>query len=91
MLLEMDQPSQALQAFEASMRVEPNRFHGLAGAARAAELLGDSEKACTSSTALLELAAQADTERTQLQQARASSRAAAPPPFMTCRRSNKHD
>src|SRR5207249_692333 len=41
MLLEANEPVKALQEFESSMRVEPNRFRGLAGAARAAELAGD--------------------------------------------------
>ncbi len=71
LLLELGQPAQALEAFERSHRAEPNRFRGLYGAAQAAELLGDPEKARTYYTALLELAAQADTERTELQQARA--------------------
>lgn len=71
LLLELGQPAQALEAFERSHRAEPNRFRGLYGAARAGELLGDGEKARTYYTALLELAAQADTERTELQQARA--------------------
>jgi tetratricopeptide (TPR) repeat protein len=70
LLLELGQPAQALEAFERSHRAEPNRFRGLYGAARAAELLGDREKARTYYTALLESAAQADTERTELQQAR---------------------
>jgi tetratricopeptide (TPR) repeat protein len=71
LLLELGQPAQALEAFERSHRAEPNRFRGLYGAARAAELLGDREKARTYYTTLLELAAQADTERTELQHARA--------------------
>jgi hypothetical protein len=41
MLLEMNQPAQALKEFEASHLKEPNRFRGLYGAARAAELSGD--------------------------------------------------
>lgn len=71
LLLELGQPAPALEAFERSHRAEPNRFRGLYGAARAAELLGDGEQARTYYTALLELAAQADSERTELQQARA--------------------
>ena len=45
LLLEVKQPAPALQAFEASQRSEPNRFKGLYGAARAAELAGEKEKA----------------------------------------------
>ena len=45
MLLELKQPALALKEFEASHKVEPNRFRGLYGAARAAELSGDHKKA----------------------------------------------
>jgi tetratricopeptide (TPR) repeat protein len=71
MLLEMNQPTRALQAFEASARVEPNRFHGSAGAARAAELSGDRERAREHYAKLLTIAAKADSERVELRQARA--------------------
>ncbi|MGH7325198.1 MAG: hypothetical protein ACREJ9_11205 [Candidatus Rokuibacteriota bacterium] len=71
MLLELKQPAQALREFEASHKVEPNRFHGLAGAARAAELAGDAAKAKTYYTQLVALAAKADTERPEVQRARA--------------------
>src|SRR5205823_6156755 len=47
MLLEANEPAQALREYEAAMRVEPNRFRGLYGAARAAELSGDRTKART--------------------------------------------
>ncbi len=45
MLLELDRPDEALEAFEASQEVEPGRFRGLFGAARAAELAGRLERA----------------------------------------------
>lgn len=45
MLLELRQPAEALAAYETSLRVAPNRFDGLYGAARAAELAGDTQKA----------------------------------------------
>jgi tetratricopeptide (TPR) repeat protein len=38
MLLELNQPEKALLEYEKSMKIDPNRFNGLAGAARAAEL-----------------------------------------------------
>ncbi len=41
LLLDLTQPVAALKEFEASSRTDPNRLHGLAGAARAAELAGD--------------------------------------------------
>jgi hypothetical protein len=43
MLLQMNQPSPALEQFEATLRREPNRFRALYGAARAAHLKGDQE------------------------------------------------
>jgi tetratricopeptide (TPR) repeat protein len=63
MLLAVNEPQPALQAFEASMQIEPNRFWGLYGAARAAELAGDRDKARTYYTQLLALAKHADSER----------------------------
>lgn len=45
LLLELDQPGQALAAFEQSLENDPNRFRNLYGAARAAELAGDRNKA----------------------------------------------
>ena len=45
MLLELNQPEQALAEYEKSMKIDPNRFNGLAGAARAAELAHQPAKA----------------------------------------------
>ncbi|MBA2704204.1 MAG: hypothetical protein H0U60_10165 [Blastocatellia bacterium] len=41
LLLELKQPTAALQEFETSLRSAPNRFNGLYGAARAARLAAD--------------------------------------------------
>src|SRR5439155_969846 len=68
MLLEANEPAQALREFEASMRVEPNRFRGLYGAARAADLSGDRTKARTYYSTLLSLGEKGDTERPELRQ-----------------------
>ena len=73
LLLEMGQPAAALVEFEASHRVEPNRFRGLYGAARAAELAGDQARARDYSRKLVELGKAADTERPELRQARAGA------------------
>jgi Tfp pilus assembly protein PilF len=43
MLLEINQPTQALEQFEAALKKEPNRFRALYGAARAAQLRGNRE------------------------------------------------
>jgi hypothetical protein len=72
MLLDLNQPAQALVEFEASATREPNRFNGLFGAARAAELSGDTAKARTLYTRLVALCDRADTERPQLRHARAA-------------------
>ena len=45
MLLELNQPQEALAQYEQSLKVDPNRFNGLAGAARAAELAKKPETA----------------------------------------------
>ena len=45
MLLDANDPAQALQAFEAALKTEPFRFWSLYGAARAADLSGDRTKA----------------------------------------------
>jgi hypothetical protein len=71
MLLEMRQAAAALQEFEAAMQKEPNRFRSLYGAARAAELAGERDKAATYYTRLMTLARHAKQERAELQTARA--------------------
>jgi hypothetical protein len=43
-MLEMNRPEQALAEYEADLKFNPNRFNGLYGAARAAELAGKSDK-----------------------------------------------
>jgi tetratricopeptide (TPR) repeat protein len=53
MLLEMGRPEEALAEYEKSMQTDPNRFNGLAGAGRAAELAHQPEKARTYYTQLL--------------------------------------
>jgi tetratricopeptide (TPR) repeat protein len=45
MLLEMNRPEDALAEFEKSMKVDPNRFNALYGAGRAAERMGQQDKA----------------------------------------------
>jgi tetratricopeptide (TPR) repeat protein len=71
LLLEVGQPAKALAEYEASQKIDPNRFHGLAGAARAAEAAGDRTKAKTYYDQLIALAKNADTERPEIVKARA--------------------
>ncbi len=70
MLLEAGKAKEALAAFEATMKKEPNRFRGIYGGARAAEALGDRGKAAAYCKKLLEIAKDADTERPELQHAK---------------------
>ena len=53
------------------MRVEPNRFRGFFGAARAAEQAGDRAKARTYYAQLVTYSSNADTERPEIRQAKA--------------------
>jgi hypothetical protein len=71
MLLESSRPAEALREFEASHQRESNRFRGLAGAARAAELGGDRVKAREYYAKLVALSELADTERPELAYAKA--------------------
>jgi tetratricopeptide (TPR) repeat protein len=56
MLLERGMAREALNAFESTQRKEPNRYHGYAGAAQAAERLGDKAKAKANYEKLIALA-----------------------------------
>jgi tetratricopeptide (TPR) repeat protein len=47
MFLLMDRPDDALAEYEKSLKVDPNRFNGLYGAARAAAVVNQAEKAKT--------------------------------------------
>jgi hypothetical protein len=70
LLLELNQPSAALQEFETSLRTAPNRFNGLYGAARSAELAADQKKAKTYYGKLVALAGNADSLRPEIKKAR---------------------
>jgi hypothetical protein len=71
MLLEVGDPARALKEFEGSHRIEPNRFRGLYGAAKAAQASGDHEKARHYYTKLVSLCERADTERPEIKEAKA--------------------
>jgi hypothetical protein len=60
MLLEVNQPAQALEQFEATLKKEPNRFRALYGAARAAQLSGNRETSRKYFAALLKICELAD-------------------------------
>ena len=78
MLLEMGQPAEALAAYEASLREAPNRFNSLYGAARAAELSQNTERARALYAALLAQCV-ADSPRPELARARKFAGGIRPP------------
>jgi hypothetical protein len=61
---------EALDAFEASLRLQPNRFRSLLGAAQAARAMGSTEVAKRYYRALVGLTVNADTERPELGEAK---------------------
>jgi tetratricopeptide (TPR) repeat protein len=71
LLLQMGQASSALREYEASLKETPNRYRGLWGAARAAEAAGNRQKADDYYAKLVALSKNADTERPELQRAKA--------------------
>jgi tetratricopeptide (TPR) repeat protein len=70
LLLALGKPQEALEEYEASLHANPNRFNGLYGAARSAELAGFGSKAADYYRQLLELAGSAEGERKEIRQAR---------------------
>lgn len=71
MLLERGQAKEALTAFEATLKKEPNRLLTYVGAARAAAKSGDAAKARRYYTKVVELAGGADVARSDVAEARA--------------------
>jgi len=71
MLLESGNANEALAAFEATLRKEPNRLGAYVGAAKAAEKSGDSAKARDYYGQVVAIADAADSTRIELAEARA--------------------
>jgi hypothetical protein len=71
MLLELSQPMPALEAFESTLRNAPERLHALYGAARAAQLAGNLQKAGTYYSKILTNGVTADTNRLEIREAKA--------------------
>ncbi len=71
MLLESGKPSEALAAFEATLKKEPNRLAATVGAAKAAEKAGDNAKAGEYYKKVVAIAGDADKSRTEVSDARA--------------------
>jgi hypothetical protein len=71
MLLDRGVANEALTAFEATIKKEPNRFGAYIGAAKAAAKAGDAAKARQYFAKVVELTAEADASRTEVAAARA--------------------
>ena len=70
MLLEMNKPAQALEAYQLDLKLHPNRFNGIYGAAVAAKNSGEQEMAILYFEELLKLAEGVDSDRVELEEAR---------------------
>jgi tetratricopeptide (TPR) repeat protein len=70
LLLELNDPTAALEEYEQSLRTDRNRFRSLLGVARAAKQTGDTPKAREAYEKLVTLAV-ADTDRPELDEAKA--------------------
>lgn len=71
LLLELNEPALALKEFEASLEVARNRLRGFYGAARAAQMMGDQHKAAALYEEVLRLAKNADSDRKEIEDAKA--------------------
>src|SRR6266478_3176286 len=70
MLLDMQKPREALVEYETSLRTDPNRFNGLYGAAQAAEMTQQKEKAAAYYAQLLKNCDGIRSDRPELAQAK---------------------
>lgn len=70
MLLEMHRPQDALGEYELSLHTDPNRFNGLYGAARAAEITQQKEKAAGFYAQLIKNCAGSNSDRPELAKAK---------------------
>jgi Tetratricopeptide repeat len=71
LLLESGKPKEALAAFEATLKKEPNRLAACVGAAKAAETAGDTAKAEEYYKKVVAIAGDADKSRLEVSDARA--------------------
>jgi tetratricopeptide (TPR) repeat protein len=71
MLVLMDRHNEAIDAYEASLRISPNRFNSLFGAGHAAELEGDFNKAKLYYSKLVQITFGVETNRQRLVKAKA--------------------
>jgi len=71
LLLQMGQAASALREFEAALKENPNRYRGLAGAAQAADLAGERQKAREYFEKLVVMSGKADATRPEIARAKA--------------------
>ncbi len=71
MMLDMNRPEQALAEYEADLKFNPNRFNGLYGAARAAEMAGKTQKSNTYYARLVKVCDGSTSDRPELAHAKA--------------------
>jgi tetratricopeptide (TPR) repeat protein len=71
LLMQQQQPAQALKEYETSNEATPNRLRGLYGAAKAAEQARQQDKARTYFSKLTELTKNSDSDRAEIREARA--------------------
>jgi tetratricopeptide (TPR) repeat protein len=69
MLLELKRPAEALTEYKSALKISPNRFDSLYGAAHAAQLADDSPEATAYFTRLMEISA-ATADRAELNEAK---------------------
>ena len=71
MLLELNKPAEALEAYEENLKGHPNRFNGIYGAAIAAKQAGNHEKATQYFNQLIELTKNSNSDRPEIKEAKA--------------------
>ncbi len=71
MLLNINKPTDALEAFEENLKVNPNRFNGIYGAAIASKNMGDENKATMYFENLLKLTENTNSDRPEIMEAKA--------------------
>jgi tetratricopeptide (TPR) repeat protein len=71
LLMEMGQAPAALVEYETALKATPNRYRGFLGVARAADAAGNRAKATEYYGKLVDLAKNADAERTEVREAKA--------------------
>lgn len=70
LLMKLNNPAEALGAYELNLKIRPNRFNGLYGAALAAKQSGDNEKAIQYFNQLIELTKDFNSDRSEIAEAK---------------------